>query len=301
MTAHPTPSTPEEPAGGPLGAEQPAPAPEFEPARPGASDGRTATSPTPLEEPTMTDHDALPAVPCLDWGLDRPHDAHTWTAPGGETARCPGWMPGDGTRPEPAAAEPVCCCGEPSTPHVVHRTDGPCDAGHWFDGAENVCARCGISHTEWQAAGAPVCPVYQAIVEDGQKGPTAPADEDRRQQYARALGGFLPAGAPLIDAVMAVADAETAQLRQQLADARAEIDWMKRFVAASSEPGHAVRLAALREAALDRVRALHQPVEYRGHAICAHCSGWGGDSTDNIPELHPCATIRALDTDRSRS
>lgn len=52
--------------------------------------------------------------------------------------------------------------------------------------------------------------------------------------------------------------------------------------------------------ALDRVRALHQPVEYRGHAICVHCSGWGGDSTDNTPELHPCPTIRALDTDGSQ-
>ncbi|MDG9701702.1 hypothetical protein [Streptomyces sp. DH37] len=51
-------------------------------------------------------------------------------------------------------------------------------------------------------------------------------------------------------------EGELRAARQQLANARAEIDWMKRLVAASSEPGHAVRLAAVREAALDRVTAV---------------------------------------------
>lgn len=49
--------------------------------------------------------------------------------------------------------------------------------------------------------------------------------------------------------------------------------------------------ALLAEAA-NRVR----PVEHRGRTICVECSAWADGSTDNPPTAHPCATIRALDT-----
>lgn len=48
-------------------------------------------------------------------------------------------------------------------------------------------------------------------------------------------------------------------------------------------------------AAIQRVRALHSPVEHRGRTICVECSGWADGSTDSSPAAHPCATIKALD------
>jgi hypothetical protein len=45
-----------------------------------------------------------PSTACYWWGT-RPHDAHDWLMAYGITARCPGWMPDDGTRPEPAPAD----------------------------------------------------------------------------------------------------------------------------------------------------------------------------------------------------
>ena len=48
-------------------------------------------------------------------------------------------------------------------------------------------------------------------------------------------------------------------------------------------------------AAIERVRALHRPVQYRGRPICVECSGYGGSTCDNGPQPHPCPTITALD------
>lgn len=51
---------------------------------------------------------------------------------------------------------------------------------------------------------------------------------------------------------------------------------------------------ALAEAA-QRVRDLHRAVEYRGAAICAECSAFGGSTTDNAPvAFDQCGTLRAL-------
>ncbi|MFJ2568974.1 hypothetical protein ACIOYT_00940 [Streptomyces halstedii] len=55
-------------------------------------------------------------------------------------------------------------------------------------------------------------------------------------------------------------------------------------------------IAASSTAAVQRVRALHRPVEHRGRTICVECSQWADGSTDNPPTEHPCATIKALDT-----
>ncbi|MGC5534211.1 hypothetical protein [Streptomyces sp. SR-10] len=52
--------------------------------------------------------------------------------------------------------------------------------------------------------------------------------------------------------------------------------------------------AASSAAAIQRIRALHRPVEHRGRTICVECSGWAAGSADNPPAEHPCATIRAL-------
>ncbi|MBD3549897.1 hypothetical protein [Streptomyces sp. JV180] len=54
-------------------------------------------------------------------------------------------------------------------------------------------------------------------------------------------------------------------------------------------------IAASYGAAIQRVRALHRPVEHCGRTICVECSGWADGSTDSSPAAHPCATIKALD------
>lgn len=50
------------------------------------------------------------------------------------------------------------------------------------------------------------------------------------------------------------------------------------------------------DATVRRVRDLHRPVEHRGRTICVECSAWADGSTDNPPTMHPCATIRVLDS-----
>ncbi|TFI30174.1 hypothetical protein E4P36_05360 [Streptomyces sp. 4R-3d] len=50
------------------------------------------------------------------------------------------------------------------------------------------------------------------------------------------------------------------------------------------------------EAVVQRIRALHRPVEHNGRTICGECSGWDGGSTDNSPcGYGQCSTLRALD------
>ncbi|MFE6103211.1 hypothetical protein ACFVQ4_25085 [Streptomyces laurentii] len=56
------------------------------------------------------------------------------------------------------------------------------------------------------------------------------------------------------------------------------------------------------EAAVERVRALHQPVTspYDGRTICTDCSGYGTGSCDAPPQPYPCPTIRALEPQEPR-
>jgi hypothetical protein len=59
-----------------------------------------------------------------------------------------------------------------------------------------------------------------------------------------------------------------------------------------------LKQAAEYDEALTRVRGLHRPVEHHGQTICAECSGYGGQSTDNAPVAHDkCGTLRALTVD----
>src|SRR5689334_22694076 len=50
------------------------------------------------------------------------------------------------------------------------------------------------------------------------------------------------------------------------------------------------------KAAIERVRQLHRPVEFRDRGtICAECSAFDGSSTDNSPVGYAhCATLKAL-------
>lgn len=47
--------------------------------------------------------------------------------------------------------------------------------------------------------------------------------------------------------------------------------------------------------AIARVRARHRLVNHRGRSICAECSAYDGQTTDNPPLRWPCPTIAALD------
>jgi hypothetical protein len=48
-------------------------------------------------------------------------------------------------------------------------------------------------------------------------------------------------------------------------------------------------------AAVDRVRALHQPMQRGPFTICTHCSGWDGKwRCLGVVTDYPCATLRAL-------
>lgn len=53
------------------------------------------------------------------------------------------------------------------------------------------------------------------------------------------------------------------------------------------------------EAAVERVREVHRPADYRGTSICVECSAYDESytTTDNAPVAHPCRTTRALDSD----
>lgn len=175
--------------------------------------------------------------------------------------------------------------------------------------------------------------VARAVLDRPEPAEPAPADEDRRQRYARAIWestGLQPwEEAPHIwredteeeaAAVMAVADAETAQLRQQLADAQtraAQADELSRIAHQCSNDAEAARQAAVQraeraearartlehvargnkrhvqhlvpeleraEAALDRVRALAERWRHTGDR-----------KNTALPEL-----LAALDTDRSQ-
>jgi hypothetical protein len=48
-------------------------------------------------------------------------------------------------------------------------------------------------------------------------------------------------------------------------------------------------------AAIDAVRALHQPMQRGGRAICGHCSDWDGFRCRGVVADFPCPTVQALD------
>lgn len=64
----------------------------------------------------------------------------------------------------------------------------------------------------------------------------------------------------------------------------------------AAPPTAATRLTRA-EAAIERVRQLHRPVEFRDRGtICAECSAFDGSSTDNSPVGYAhCATLKALE------
>ena len=53
--------------------------------------------------------------------------------------------------------------------------------------------------------------------------------------------------------------------------------------------------AAKAEVALERVRALHQPMGRGPFTVCTHCSGWNGFRCEGVVTPHPCPTLEALD------
>ncbi|MFP8960013.1 DUF3846 domain-containing protein [Streptomyces nanhaiensis] len=129
-----------------------------------------------------------------------------------------------------------------------------------------------------------------STVEWGKPVPAGGSDQ-RRQRYDEAVEKALPRevqaeewaafrgtiGLGISDTVMAVAEAETAELRACLA----------RQATSIRELAQTVRDA---EAALDRVRALH--VRNQNTGDCEHCSE---RDYPNYAVPWPCPTIRALD------
>jgi hypothetical protein len=54
-------------------------------------------------------------------------------------------------------------------------------------------------------------------------------------------------------------------------------------------------------AAIDRVRALHQPMGRGPFTVCTHCSGWDGARCLGVVTPHPCETLIALDEPKENS
>ncbi|MGW0537836.1 hypothetical protein [Streptomyces sp. NPDC003032] len=55
------------------------------------------------------------------------------------------------------------------------------------------------------------------------------------------------------------------------------------------------------EAAIERVRTLHRPMDRAGFVICAHCSGWNGVRCLGLLRDYPCDTVAALDEPKEQS
>lgn len=91
-----------------------------------------------------------------------------------------------------------------------------------------------------------------------------------------------------LDALYAERDALLAGLDQTAADA-ARHRWCP-----MRENGILLR-AERAEAAIERVRALHQPMERGGFVICSHCSGWNGVRCLGLVRDYPCDTLIAVD------
>ncbi|MFJ1695716.1 hypothetical protein ACIOHC_11280 [Streptomyces sp. NPDC088252] len=86
--------------------------------------------------------------------------------------------------------------------------------------------------------------------------------------------------------------AHVAELEQALTDADGEYDDL---AAHNDRTCEAVAGRDWAEAAIERVRAIHRPVDYRHTRICVECSDYGGSSCDKGMREWPCATTEALD------
>jgi hypothetical protein len=83
--------------------------------------------------------------------------------------------------------------------------------------------------------------------------------------------------------------AELAEAREQLR----LVDGMRRQDLDSAAA--AIQRAEHAEAALARVRDLHQPMQRGPFTICGHCSGWDGRRCLGVVTDYPCPTLTALD------
>lgn len=69
-------------------------------------------------------------------------------------------------------------------------------------------------------------------------------------------------------------------------------DSRRRWMEAAYQDRHAAVAAS---AAVERVRALHQPMGRGPFTVCTHCSGWNGVRCLGVVTPHPCDTLTALD------
>lgn len=118
----------------------------------------------------------------------------------------------------------------------------------------------------------------------------------------------------IADAVLAVVQPELKRLADflaskvnELADekrhyeiAAREVDRLTKLVAQYADTGIASGERAKKaEAALDRVRALHQPIQHMGQTWCAECSvrrSTGPKTYEWVAYIpHPCPTIDAIE------
>ncbi|NEA19833.1 hypothetical protein [Streptomyces halstedii] len=92
------------------------------------------------------------------------------------------------------------------------------------------------------------------------------------------------------------AEATTRELATRLdaAEKRAQDEACHSALCRISRDGWRHR-AMTRQAAIDRVRALHTPVDHNGRAICTDCSGYADGSTDSGAAPYPCSTLALLD------
>ena len=109
-----------------------------------------------------------------------------------------------------------------------------------------------------------------------------------------------PSNGELTDAVLAVpAIQQLAETRDALRVTEGDRDAAEAELQRLREESPWLRATAedLAEAkaAVDRVRALHRPAQYRGRAICVECSGYDGSTCDNGPQPHPSPTIAPHD------
>ncbi|MFF4489463.1 hypothetical protein ACFY0F_23690 [Streptomyces sp. NPDC001544] len=92
-----------------------------------------------------------------------------------------------------------------------------------------------------------------------------------------------------------ITDTELDQLYARLDQAETEARWHAEAESADIAAGsYAGRVEEL-QAAITRVRAVHQPISRAGFLICAHCSGWNGIRCIGLVRDYPCDTIAALD------
>lgn len=95
---------------------------------------------------------------------------------------------------------------------------------------------------------------------------------------------------------------ETARLREgiaMLAEYENTINWHTTCTSCARVLDSSIsetERAEKAEAALARVRELHQPMQRGPFTICAHCSGWDGKwRCLGVVTNYPCPTITALD------